>query len=143
MTDERVLTRRERRQLMAKKRRRARRRRRKRVRRVRFWRTVRTLRFWSRIFAFICLLIAIGFWAKFAFVYHIPSYAEQGPLEGVSAYVAVKPWWFGPPVFNLERYTENNSVQLNMVNDPYAYLLLQLGKYNAVVEHPSIIWAKS
>lgn len=126
---------------MNKKRRRIRRRRRVRVRRVRFWRSIRNIRFWGRVFSFIVFLLAISFWAKFAVVYHIPEYAANGPLENTTAYVAVKPWWFGPPVFDLQQYANRDPVQLNIVNDPYAYLLLQLGKYNAIVEYPNIVWS--
>lgn len=142
MIEQRIMTRRERRKLMDKKRRRARNRRRVRVRRVRFWRSVRTIHFWSRVLFFICFLLAVSFWARFAFVYHIPSYAAKGPLEDVTAYVTVKPWWFGPPVFDLRQYVEEDPVQLNIANDPYAFLLLQLGRYSSVVEYPSIIWAE-
>jgi hypothetical protein len=143
MIEDKMLTRRERRKQMDKKKRRARRRRRARVRRVRYWRSVRTIRFWGRVASFIGFLLAIGFWAKFAFVYNIPTYAaSSGPLENTVAYVTVKPWWFGPPVFDLSQYANRDPVQLNIANDPYAYLLLQLGKYSSVVEYPEIVWSK-
>ena len=136
------MSRREYRRLMEKKRRRLRKRRKARVRRIRFWRTIRTARFWGRVSFGAVVLIGIIFWSKFAFVYNIPAYAQKGALENVQAYITVKTWWFGPPVFNLEQYVSQDTLNLQSLDDPYSYLLLQLGRYDSVVLQPSMIWVE-
>ena len=137
------LSRRRHREWVERRNRRLRRRRKRRIRRVRFWRTVRTARFWVRVLCSLVLFLACLFWSKFAFVYAIPSYAAQGSLKNVIAYVTVKPWWFGPPVFNLKSYVDDkNALNVALVNDPYNYLLLRLGRYDAVVTSPQFIWIR-
>lgn len=89
------------------------------------------------IWLFIGLCFA--FWARFAFVYDIPSYAAVGLPEHVTAYVTVKPWWFGPPVFDLGRYGTVQSFGAP-AQDPYQYLLLKLGKYVQILSDPHFIW---
>ncbi len=131
-------TRRAHRQAVVDARRRRRRRRQARVRRIRALRLLLSVRFWTRTSTAFAVLLAVVFWAKFALVYNIPPYAQQGPLAGVVAYVAVKPWWFGPPVFNLGAYTSNPSVEPG--TDTYAYLLLQLDRYRSIVTQPDWVW---
>ncbi|GMA50775.1 hypothetical protein GCM10025857_21320 [Alicyclobacillus contaminans] len=86
-------------------------------------------------------MLLLVFWAKFAFVYHIPEYAEQGPLVHAEWYITVKPWWFGPPVFDLASYAPNADDQ--GLTHPYAYLLNQLGKYAAILEAPQPVWVQT
>lgn len=72
-------------------------------------------------------LFIVVFWAKFAIVYHVPAFAQQGNLQGVSAYVAYKSWWFGPPIFNLKDYVVPSSL------DPWSSLLGQLERYRGII----------
>lgn len=89
------------------------------------------------MFAFVGLCIA--FWARFAFVYDIPGYARAPLPAHVTAYVTVKPWWFGPPVFDVGHYAAKGD-ELDIVANPNSYLLMKLGKYDAILEHPQFIW---
>ncbi len=70
------VSRREHQKYLARRRRRIRRRRRARIRRVRFWRTLYTTRFWIRTLIVLAVCLAIAFWAKFAYIYDIPSSAK-------------------------------------------------------------------
>lgn len=85
------------------------------------------------------LFLCFAFWAKFAAVYDVPTFAQTGPLTHVSAYVAVKPWWFGPPVFDLGQYTGTDAAFLV---DPTAILLSRLGRYHGIVVGPQMVWAE-
>jgi len=123
---------------LAKQHMRRRKRRLARIRRIRLWRTLRSLRFWSRASVLVVLLLAVSFWSKFAFVYDIPAYADRGPLAGIAAYVTVKPWWFGPPMFDLANYVSPDD--LGALNQPYSLLLTRLDHYDAIVLQPNFIW---
>lgn len=70
------------------------------------------------------------FWAKFAIVYHLPPYLQQGPLQGAQAYVVFKSWWFGPPSFDLADYPNVN------LTNPIHSLAMQLEKYQDIVTNP-------
>lgn len=90
---------------------------------------------------YVIIFLLIAFWAKFAVVYDIPSYAQRGPLVAVQRYVAVKPWWFGPPVFDLSN-SGATPQQSFYANHPYQYLLHTLGRYQSVVTSPQFIWVQ-
>ncbi|GMA57342.1 hypothetical protein C7445_11535 [Alicyclobacillus sacchari] len=134
----RTLTRKERREMMLKQQKRRRRRRRARLRRVKAWRALRSLQFWTRTAIALVLLLLFAFWARFAYVYDIPSYAASVLPPHIRAYVTVKPWWFGPPVFDLGLYAPD--VGGGAIPDPYAVLLYKLGQYAPILTHPQIIW---
>ena len=135
-----AMSRREYRMWLHRRAKRLRRRRRRRIRRIRFWRSVQTIGFWlNATIGFVCLLAFI-FWAKFAFVYDIPTYADQGALQNIDAYITVKPWWFGPPMFDLTSYLQGGEEHIDVLNDPYFYLLLRLGSYDDIVLNPKFIW---
>ncbi|WAH36984.1 hypothetical protein [Alicyclobacillus dauci] len=135
----RELTRKEYRQLLDRKRKRRMRRRRARLRRIRVYKSIRSLQFWTRVAMLLVVGLCIAFWARFAFVYDIPSYARDQLPGHVTAYVTVKPWWFGPPVFDLGQYVPIGG-DFPAPQDPYQYLLLKLGRYGAVLEHPQFVW---
>lgn len=137
-----LLTRKQYQRRVERRNRRVQRRRQNRIRHIRLWRSVRSIRFWSRtlIYGFVVLLIA--FWAKFAFVYNIPSYAARGSLADVQYYVTVKSWWFGPPVFNVGSYISADDWHIQVLNNPYSYLLMQLGRYQSVLLSPEFVWVK-
>lgn len=125
---------------LQKRRRRLRRRRQNRIRKIRMIRVFRTAKFWTRTAVAVATILFLAFWAKFAVVYNIPTYAKRGPLTGVQAYVTVKPWWFGPPTFNLAGYEQEvGDIQ---IRDPYAVLLLEVGRYDAVILSPRFVWVK-
>ncbi|MBX5435801.1 MAG: hypothetical protein IRZ33_01135 [Alicyclobacillaceae bacterium] len=134
-------TRRRHQEALSRARRRRRKRRRARLRRVRVLRALRTARFWVRAGIALTSLACVAFWSKFAFVYDIPGYAAQGRLTGISAYVTVKPWWFGPPVFNLKAYGTLPGDRFSTTN-PYAVMVAKLGRYDAVVLEPRFVWVK-
>jgi hypothetical protein len=119
--------------------RRRRRRRRARLRRLRRLRALRSLRFWTRAGACLAVLAAVTFWARFAVVCDIPPALREGPLAQVRAYVTVKPWWFGPPVFDI-RYTLR-SFGGDAVVPTTAEVEDALGPYRSVFTDPDIVWA--
>lgn len=127
---------------LARERRRRRKRRRARLRRLRLLRTLLSLRFWTRTGVAFAGVAAVAFWAKFAFVYDIPDYAQQGVLTGVRAYVTVKPWWFGPPLFDLGAYGPPASNPGLWEANPWQRMVSQLGRYQDVVVHPEIVWVE-
>jgi len=124
--------------VLARKRKRLRKRRRLRVRRVKFWRAIRSTLFWTNVSCYLIIFMAIVFWAKFAFVYNIPSYVQRGNLQNVSMYVAVKPWWFGPPVFDLKSY--DNHTFIATVSQRQNMLFRKLDKYQQIITQPRLIW---
>lgn len=75
----------------------------------------------------VAVVTATAFWARFALIYHLPPYLQQGTLLHVSAYVALKPWWFGPSVFNLAQYTPQPS------SDSVQGLAAALGNYRDII----------
>jgi hypothetical protein len=121
-------------------RRRRRQRRQARVRRIRFLRGFRSAQFWGKSAVTLTLLAATVFWAKFGLVYDIPDYAKFGPLSHVQSYVTIKPWWFGPPVFDVASYGPGPN---HVVDNTTAYSLLlnKLGKYQDVILIPDFVWA--
>ncbi|GGI95181.1 hypothetical protein GCM10010885_00990 [Alicyclobacillus cellulosilyticus] len=133
------LSRREYQRALARKRRLRQKRRRARLRRIKAARALRSVQFWTRAALFLAGLAAVAFWAKFALVYDIPLYARQGLLAGVRAYVTSKPWWFGPPVFDLAAYQPQDNLPA-VVSNPYTLLLSRLGRYQAVVTAPHMVW---
>jgi hypothetical protein len=86
----------------------------------------------------LVLFLAITFWAKFAYVYDIPNFANAS-IGHVNAYVTVKPWWFGPTVFDLDTY-ESYPVPDFASANPYAVLVENLGQYQTIVQSPNFIW---
>ncbi|MCL6637898.1 MAG: hypothetical protein K6T26_08115 [Alicyclobacillus sp.] len=131
-------TRRAHQKALARARRRRQRRRRLRLRRLRLLRALLSLRFWLRAMSSLAALAALAFWAKFAYVYHIPAAWRQGPLQGIRAYVTVKPWWFGPPLFDLARYMPTTGA----AGDPNVWLADRLGRYQDVLTHPVFVWVQ-
>ncbi|MCL6516025.1 hypothetical protein [Alicyclobacillus sp.] len=125
---------------LAKARRQRQRRRARRRRRLRWMRVLLSLRFWTRTAIVFVFVLAVGFWAKFAVVYDIPDYARQGVLTGVRAYVTVKPWWFGPPLFDLGDYGPRDAGAGDWGANPWRWMVTQLGRYQDVVVHPQIVW---
>jgi hypothetical protein len=95
------------------------------------------IRFWTRTAIGFVILLCLVFWAKFAVVYDIPQDLSMTGLSGVSAYVTEKPWWFGPPAFDLHQ-TEETRLQPYLT--PEDALLQGLGRYSAVVLQPTYVW---
>ncbi|WP_054970408.1 hypothetical protein [Alicyclobacillus ferrooxydans] len=114
-----------------------RRRQKRRQARMRRLRALMGVRFWTRAAITIGIGICLVFWAKFAFVYDIPTNFQASGLSNLSAYVTLKPWWFGPPAFDLLQ-TETSNLQPYL--SPDESLLQGLGRYSAVVTHPDFIW---
>lgn len=126
-------------QALARQDRRRRRRRRQRASRIRMWRTVNSLQFWTRtLIGFVCVAFLV-FWAKFAVVYNIPPTLQKGHLYGMQAYLAEKSWWFGPLAFDLSSYTRQLDPTVATV-DPMTGLLESLGQYQTILESPKYIW---
>lgn len=99
---------------------------------------LRVIKVTKRI-GYTCLVAIIvmmfSFWAKFAVVYNIPTDLQTGSLQHVQGYIVFKSWWFGPPVFNLRKYT--NIDPLN----PDASLATDLQNYRDIITNPSeIVW---
>ena len=114
-----------------------RRRQKRRQARIRRLQAIMGVRFWTRTAMIIGIGICVVFWAKFAFVYDIPADIELPGLSNLSAYVTLKPWWFGPPAFDLLQ-TETSDLQPFLTPDDS--LLQGLGRYSAVVLQPDFIW---
>lgn len=138
---EQQMSRKEYQRLLDKRRQRRLRRRRARIRRSRAYRSLRSMQFWSRAMTVFGCACCAAFWARFAFVYDIPPYAMTQLPQHVVAYVTVKPWWFGPPVFDIGQYASMHPDMgaAGAVN-PYHELLLQMGKYESVLRQPAFIW---
>jgi hypothetical protein len=117
-----------------------RKRRQARIRRIRMIRTLRSARFWSKSGIAALVFFLVAFWAKFAMVYDIPDYAKRGALANVKLYVTVKPWWFGPPLFDLARYGPTWDTGDMYHEDPYLFLKASLGPYHAVLDDPIFVW---
>ncbi|WP_067622137.1 hypothetical protein [Alicyclobacillus acidiphilus] len=136
-----TLTRKERRAILEERRRRRNRRRRARLRRLQVMKSLRSIQFWLRVLGFAVIGLCIVFWARFAFVYDIPSFAAVGLPPHVQAYVAVKPWWFGPPVFDIGNYDGIDNWQ--WVANPYQYLIYHMGRYASILSHPHFVWIRA
>ncbi|UOF91721.1 hypothetical protein LSG31_05590 [Fodinisporobacter ferrooxydans] len=107
--------------------------RKKRVRYVRAKRLIRGIqRVCLRIFVFVVFLLLI-FWWKCVYIYDLPVYIQQ-EFPGIHAYLAWKPWTFGPPILNLKSYG-NPTDEKEM-----ARYLIRMDPYKDVVLHPIILW---
>ncbi|PWI56831.1 hypothetical protein [Sulfoacidibacillus thermotolerans] len=110
------------------------RRRRRRLRRMYWLRFVK----WSKRIAysllFSILAITILFWAKFAVVYNVPEYLQVGQFAQVQAYIVYKSWWFGPPIFDLEKYPILDPAH------PEQSLVMQLQRYKDIVTDPFVVY---
>lgn len=134
-------TRRRHREAMERARLRRRKRRKARLRRIRTLRAIRSLRFWSKAGVAAVCILGVVFWAKFALVYNIPSYAQRGPLTNVRMYVTSKSWWFGPPVFDLQDTYGTSNYTGDLFNrDPYLNLVTELGRYQDIILEPNFVW---
>lgn len=112
-------------------------RRRARVRRLKTLRALVSLEFWTRALIVVVIGICFAFWAKFALVYNVPPDLRLNNLGSISAYVTLKPWWFGPPVFDLDNIAATNEQPYLTTTNA---LIQGLGRYVAVVENPVYIW---
>lgn len=141
LDSEQQMSRKEYQRLLDKRRGRQLRRRRRRMRRLRAYRSLRSMQFWSRAMTVFAIACCTAFWARFAFVYDIPPYAAPHLPSRVIAYVTVKSWWFGPPVFDISQYAKPNSqISSHAIGNRYGYLLLQMAKYQSVLNRPKFIW---
>ena len=111
---------------------------RRRQRRLRLRRKLILIKYTKRVaytFVSILLTLFIVFWAKFAIVYHVPSYMQTGQLQDAAAYLVYKSWWFGPPQFNLAAYTNIDP------QNPIQSLALQLQRYQDIItNHQEILY---
>lgn len=114
-------------------------RRRARLQRIRLWKTIRNARFWGRTALVLVLLCTLVFWSKYAIVYDIPDFAQRSRLAHVQMYVTEKPWWFGPPVFDVSSYGPASD-QLVDNTTAYSLLLDKLGRYQDVLLYPRFVW---
>lgn len=135
------LTRQTHQRIVHRRRLRTRHRRQVRRRRLRVLRNLRSAQFWSRAGTYFLVALCLTFWAKFAFVYDVPPAIRQGSLLNVRAYVVVKPWWFGPPVFDLGAYISTYNLTRTTVG-PYALLTVRLGRYSDILNPSGIIWVR-
>lgn len=108
-----------------------------RVRRLKAVRAVLGLRFWTRATVGLVIALALVFWAKFALVYDIPQDLAVPQLQNVAAYITTKPWWFGPPVFDLANIEQTQ--ERPYMTDVDA-LIEGLGRYQHVVLSPTFVW---
>jgi hypothetical protein len=90
------------------------------------------------LFALLAVLFALAFlfWAKFAYVYNIPSaFADSKAAAHAKGYLVYKTWWFGPPLFDLASYgNPANAEEMQAFYD-------RLGAYRIIVDSPSrVLW---
>lgn len=109
----------------------------RRQKRARRLRALMGVRFWMRATIVIAILLCMVFWAKFALVYDIPEDIHTPGLTNVAAYVTVKPWWFGPPVFDLGQTVAERQRPYLSAEDA---LLQGLGRYSGIVLEPEYVW---
>ena len=109
---------------------------RRRAKRIRLRNRLLAIKYSKRLGMGLTVLLLAGllsFWAKFAFVYDLPSFIRVGSLQNVQAYVVYKSWWFGPPSFDLGAYH-------NLAPDnPELSLILQLDHYRDIITNPNEI----
>jgi hypothetical protein len=98
---------------------------------------------WTRVlrralFVLIAIPFALAFvfWAKFAYVYDIPSaFTDSMAAARADGYLVYKTWWFGPPIFDLASY--GNPSNAEEMREFYA----RLGEYRIIVDSPSrVVW---
>lgn len=84
----------------------------------------------------VSVLLALIFWAKFAYVYRIPAiFADSQTVFRAEGYVIYKSWWFGPPLFNLSSYGDPKTAE------ELRAFYNQLGDYREVIDSPKhVVW---
>ena len=118
---------------------------RRRKRRLRLRRHLRMVKITKRITyttLIVCAVVVVTFWAKFAIVYHVPSFMQTGKLQSASAYLVVKSWWFGPTFIDLNPYVQGSLSSGNLaIETPIQSLVGQLGNYQDIVtNHKEILF---
>ncbi|MBL0385088.1 hypothetical protein JJB07_00390 [Tumebacillus sp. ITR2] len=95
---------------------------------------------WQRVLLWIGTILAMLFvlaWGKIGYVHHVPDIVRENvPAynHGTSAYLVLKPWWFGPPVLDLNNYYHEAD------RPDWENYKARLGDYSSIVDNPHVLW---
>ncbi|HEU4962480.1 MAG TPA: hypothetical protein VFV52_01275 [Bacilli bacterium] len=79
--------------------------------------------------------LVVAAWGKIGYVHHVPAFVQERVPQYTQgeAFLVVKPWWFGPPVFDLSDYEAADT-------GDYKKYKMQLGGYAGLLDKPEILW---
>lgn len=89
--------------------------------------------------AVILLTLAYG---RLGYVHDVPDHVRsQVPAyQQGEAFLVLKPWWFGPPIFTLDDYKVPPSDYPLSRADYFARYKIELGDYARIVDGPRVLW---
>lgn len=89
--------------------------------------------------AVILLTLAYG---RLGYVHDVPDHVRsQVPAyQQGEAFLVLKPWWFGPPIFTLDDYKVPSSDYPLSRADYFARYKIELGDYARIVDGPRVLW---
>ncbi|MCX7571817.1 hypothetical protein OS242_17880 [Tumebacillus sp. DT12] len=89
--------------------------------------------------AVILLTLAYG---RLGYVHDVPDHvrSEVPAYQQGEAFLVLKPWWFGPPIFTLDDYKVPSSDYPLSRADYFARYKIELGDYARIVDGPRVLW---
>ncbi|KEO81330.1 hypothetical protein EL26_21495 [Tumebacillus flagellatus] len=94
---------------------------------------------WQRVLLWtgtVLVTIVVLLWGKIGYVHHIPDLVRDNvpAYQHDAGYLVLKPWWFGPPVLDLNTYARDTE------RPDWELYKARLGDYAAIVDNPYILW---
>jgi hypothetical protein len=91
---------------------------------------------WQRLLLFVVVpvvILGVVAWGKIAYVHHVPQLVRDNVPAYASGegFLVIKPWWFGPPVYELDSYPQTNDFTMYQT---------KMGDYATLVEDPFVLW---
>ncbi|MGB8955579.1 MAG: hypothetical protein WCC10_09405 [Tumebacillaceae bacterium] len=91
---------------------------------------------WQRLLLFVVVpvvILGVIVWGKIAYVHHVPQLVRDNVPAYASGegFLVVKPWWFGPPVYELGSYPQANDFPMYQT---------RMGDHAPLVDDPFVLW---
>ena len=79
------------------------------------------------------VILAVFIWGKIAYVHQVPELVRDNVPAYASGegFLVIKPWWFGPPVYELDAYPQTNDFTMYQT---------KMGDHAPLVEDPIVLW---
>lgn len=90
---------------------------------------------WQRLLLFVVVpvvILGVLVWGKIAYVHHVPQLVRDNVPAYASGegFLVIKPWWFGPPIYDLDSYPQTNDFTMYQT---------KMGDYAPLVEDPFVL----
>ena len=94
------------------------------------------LTIWQRLLLFVAVplvLLGVLIWGKIAYVHQVPDLVRDNvpAYSSGEGFLVLKPWWFGPPIYQLDSYPQANDFKMYQI---------RMGDHAPLVEDPYVLW---